>query len=61
MRLSSDEVWSGEDGKRLQSDQQKLAAALLKAGPPDGYCVVIEIDDAQKPVTIEEVLSLSKK
>ena len=59
--LCTKELWSGEDGKRIESDQQKLAVALMKAGPPDGYCVVIEIDDAQKPVTIEEVLSLSKK
>ena len=59
--LCTKELWSGEDGKRMESDQQKLAVALMKAGPPDGYCVVIEIDDAQKPVTIEEVLSLLTK
>ncbi len=51
--LCAMEIW---DGKRVESNQQKLVFALLQAGGADGYCVVIEIDDKQQPVTIEEIL-----
>ncbi|MEO5891037.1 MAG: hypothetical protein ABIQ31_12330 [Ferruginibacter sp.] len=56
--LCTKEIWSDIDGRRLDSDQQKLATALQNAGGPDGYCVVVEIDDAQQPVTIDEILPL---
>lgn len=56
--LSTKEIWSDEDGKRLESDQQKLVNALQIAGGAKGYCVVLEIDDAQKPVTLDDILSL---
>ncbi|MCW3090459.1 MAG: hypothetical protein JWP81_1528 [Ferruginibacter sp.] len=58
--LCTKETWSDADGKRLESDQQKLVNALQMAGGANGYCVVIEIDDAQKPVTLLEILSLLK-
>ena len=51
--LCTKEVW---DGKRIESDQQKLVNALLKAGGAHGYCVVIELDDKQNAVTIDDVL-----
>ncbi len=54
--LCTKEIWSEADGKRLYSDQEKLVNALQMAGGAHGYCVVIEIDDAQKPVSIEEIL-----
>ena len=56
--LCTKEIWSEADGKLLQSDQQKLVAALQKAGGANGYCVVIEIDDDERPVTISDILSL---
>ncbi|MEJ7586647.1 MAG: hypothetical protein WKI04_03690 [Ferruginibacter sp.] len=59
--LCTKEIWSGVDGRRLESDQQKLAAALNEGGGPDGYCVVVELDDAQRPVTLNEILSLLKQ
>ena len=58
--LCTKEIWSEVDGKRLASDQQKLVAALKKAGGANGYCVVIEIDDAKNPVTLPEILPLLK-
>ncbi len=58
--LCTKEIWSDIDGKRLESDQHKLVTALQMAGGANGYCVVIEIDDAQKPVTIHEISSLLK-
>ena len=52
--LCTKEIW---DGKRLESDQQKLVNGLLKAGGADGYCVIIEIDDRKSPVTFKDVAS----
>ncbi len=54
--LCTIELWSEEDGRRLQSDQQKLVDAVTKAGGPDGYLVVIELDDNHEPVTIKDIL-----
>jgi hypothetical protein len=59
--LCTKEIWSEEDGKRLESDQQKLVNALQIAGGAKGYCVVLEIDDAQKPISIDEILSLIQR
>lgn len=55
--LCTKEIWNG---KRLESDQQKLVNGLLKAGGANGYCVVFEIDDKQAPVTIKDVLPYLK-
>ena len=51
--LCTKEIWNG---RRLESDQQKLVNGLLKAGGANGYCVVIEIDDKQAPVTINDLM-----
>lgn len=51
--LSTKEIWQG---KRLESNQKKLIAGLLKAGGADGYCVVLELDDKRSAVTIEELM-----
>lgn len=58
--LCTKEIWSTMDGKRIESDQQKLVNAVNKAGGANGYCVVIEIDDRQKPVSIQEILPFLK-
>ena len=55
--LCTKEIWNG---KRLESDQQKLVNALLKAGGANGYCVVIELDDKQSAVTLEDILPFLK-
>ena len=51
--LCTKEIWNG---RRIESDQKKLINALLKAGGANGYCVVIELDNTNKPVNINEVL-----
>ncbi len=51
--LCTKEIWNG---KRLASDQQKLVNGLLKAGGANGYCIVIDLDDKNAPVTMKEVL-----
>jgi hypothetical protein len=59
--LCTKEIWSSIDGKRTVSDQQKLVDAVKKAGGADGYLIVIEIDDQQKPVNINEILPYLKQ
>ena len=54
--LCTKELWNGSNGSRVYSDQQKLIEAIKLAGGPDGYCVVIELDDKKQPVNINEVL-----
>ena len=54
--LCTKELWSGVNGSRIFSDQQKLVNAIQIAGGPDGYCVVIELDDKKQPVNVNEVL-----
>lgn len=56
--LCTKEIWNG---KRLESDQQKLVNGLLKAGGANGYCVVIEIDDKHASVTISDLISYLPK
>jgi len=55
--LCTKEIWNG---KRLESDQQKLVNGLLEVGGANGYCVVIEIDDKQAPVAIKDLLPYLK-
>jgi hypothetical protein len=59
--LCTRETWSEKDGRRLESDQQKLIAALQKTSSINGYCIVIEIDDQQKAVSVNEILQYIKK
>ncbi len=58
--LCTKEIWSNIDGKRTESNQQKLVDAVKKAGGANGYVIVIEIDDQQKPVSINELLPYIK-
>ena len=56
--LCTKEIWNG---KRLESDQQKLINGLLKAGGANGYCVVIELDDKHAAVTLNDILTYLPK
>lgn len=58
--LCTKEIWSTVDGKRIESDQQKLVDAIKKAGGANGYCMVVEIDDQQKPVNLKDILPFLK-
>jgi hypothetical protein len=59
--LCTKEIWSTVDGRRIESDQQKLINAVKKAGGPEGYLIVIELEDVQKPVTLKDVLPYLKQ
>jgi hypothetical protein len=53
--LTTAEIWD-KDGRRVQSNQQKLIDALTKAGGPKGYCVVIELP-GDGPIDVNEITS----
>ncbi len=59
--LATKEIWSAVDGKRIESDQQKLVDAVKKAGGANGYYIVLEIDDQQRQVYIDDTLPLLNK
>lgn len=56
--LCTKEIWNG---KRIESDQEKLVNGLLKAGGANGYCVVIEIDNKKAPVKLKDVMAFLPK
>lgn len=58
--LCTKEIWDEETGKLLESDQQKLSDAIIKAGGPHGYAIVINIDDKQERVTINDIVPFLK-
>jgi len=53
--LCTKEIWDAA-GKRIFSDQQKLADAVKKAGGANGYLIVIELNDTQKIISADEIL-----
>ena len=59
--LTSKEFWSEETGHRTESDQQQLINTLIKAGGADGYCIVINIDEEQRPVLLYDIVPLIEK
>lgn len=59
--LTSKEIWNEETGQRLESDQQKLINALIPAGGPQGYTIVININDEQRPVLLYDIIPLLEK
>ena len=58
--LCTKEIWNEEDGKRTSSDQQLLVSAIKQAGGANGYYIVIELNDEQRPVTMEDILPFLK-
>ncbi|MEP7164197.1 MAG: hypothetical protein ABI741_05860 [Ferruginibacter sp.] len=58
--LCTKEIWSETTGRLLESDQQKLADAITIAGGPNGYAIVININDKQEPVSIDEIIPFLK-
>lgn len=54
--LCSYEEWD-ETGRRTISNQQKIFDALQTTKSTNGYVLVIELDDQQKPVSLDDVAS----
>lgn len=52
------ERWSPEDGRGTHSDHLVLAQAFTRDGIDRGYLVVLELDDAPRPVTLEDLRPL---
>ncbi len=59
--LTSKEIWNEETGQRLESDQQKLINAMIPAGGAQGYTIVININDEQRPVLLYDIVPLLEK
>lgn len=59
--LTSKEIWNEENGHRTESDQQQLINAMIKAGGANGYVVVINIDDEQRPVALYDIIPLIER
>lgn len=59
--LTSKEIWDEETGQRTESDQQLLINAMIKAGGAQGYAIVININDEQKPVALYDIVPLIEK
>ena len=58
--LCTKELWDAADGRRLSSNQQQLVAAIQQAGGANGYCIVVELNDEQRPVTTADILPFLK-
>lgn len=59
--LTSKEIWNEENGHRIESDQQQLINAMIKAGGANGYAIVININDEQCPVALYDIVPLIEK
>ncbi len=59
--LTSKEIWNEETGQRVESDQQKLINAMIPAGGAQGYTIVININDEQRPVLLYDIIPLLEK
>ena len=59
--LSTFESWNDSTGERIESDQQKLINAVEAAGGPNGYAIIIDIDNKNEPVKLEDVLPFIKE
>lgn len=53
--IASTELWDENTGNNVKSDQAKLMNAFFSTGELDGFLVVLELDNKEKPVTIEEI------
>ncbi len=53
--LSSKEIWSELNGKCIESDQVQLINAFRSAKQKKGFLVVIELDDQNKPISLNEI------
>lgn len=54
--LSTKELWNEMNGSRTESDQHKLVNAIMSGGGADGYAIVININNEERPVTINDIL-----
>lgn len=59
--LCTFESWNNETGERIESDQQKLIDTIEKSGGPDGYAIIINIDNKNAPVNLEDILPFIKE
>lgn len=54
--ITATELWSPVDGRLLHSDQRGLLNAWGAIGAETGFYLLVELDAAQRPVLLEDVL-----
>jgi hypothetical protein len=54
--LTTLELWSEADGRRIYSDQLRLIRAYAQLGGADGLYLVIDLDDRKQPVTVPDII-----
>lgn len=59
--LSSTEIWSKDTGKCLKSDQASLINKYKSLNSRNGFLVVLELDNKEKPVQIDEIERILNK
>ena len=58
--LCASETWAASNGRRLESDQQKLVNAIRETGRTTGYCVVLNLSNRQRPVFESDIIKIIK-
>ena len=59
--LCAKELWNPTSGKLLESEQLDLVNTYLSTPGTNGYCIVINVDDRQKPLSRQELETWVKK
>ncbi|MBL8309599.1 MAG: hypothetical protein JNL19_04180 [Burkholderiales bacterium] len=55
--LVAAEYWSRDDGTLVHSDQLALVKAFVASGMDVGYLIVVELDDAPRPVVVADIIA----
>ena len=53
--MTAQELWSPADGRAMASDQLALVNAFFSAGAGNGFLLVVELDNADRPVNLLDV------
>jgi hypothetical protein len=58
--LQTKETWNYQSGLRTYSDQEKLVNAYKSIGAEKGYLIVLDIIDANRAVTLNDIKNMMK-
>ncbi|MBN1302595.1 MAG: hypothetical protein JW995_15360 [Melioribacteraceae bacterium] len=54
--LTAKEIWDGQTGKCIESDQVKLINAFYSTNRLKGFLIVVNLDDQKRPVELDDLL-----
>ncbi len=55
--ITSLELWDGNTGNVIFSNQHKFISAIIDAEATEGFYVLVELDNKEAPVVIDEIIS----